>query len=1148
MTKITIYILLFFFAINFNINSQTWNQLEEEYNLILEHGQIDMQLNKAKEIYSWVKNNENDTSIHFPISLKLIGNAFLSISKDSSIKYYDFAIENLKVQNKLNNIQLAIILINKANIYYEIKKYNLAIQEAEKSVEILKKLGYPEYNICLVGLRMSVDFNFNIGNIEKALFYQKEICDVYKINLGDNDTLYAESLFELGVFYCQIKNFKSGEYYLLKSLSIKKKKLSVLNPNYIKNIEILADLYMDIGNYKKAEYYFIKLLDLNNKKLNNDYQNYAKILHSLGILYDELSEYKKAEFFFMESFSIRKKILPEDNWDILESLISLALIHQQLNNYEKAESFALQSLEINKKYFGEEGENYALILYNLGLLYNELGYYKKAESYALESFSIRSKILPGDNRDILESLNSLAVIYKKLDNYKKAESYALQSLEISKKIFGEESKDYALSLYTLGGLYIDLDDYKKAETYILQSIEIIKKTFGKDHSYFSTSIEAIGICYSRSGNRKQANVYLKKSLKLIKRKFGKVSSNYAHNLHAIGANYGLLKKYRYAGRYISKSLYIKEKIFGKNHPEFAKSLHALGVINYLNDNNQIATTYFINYLKLCKKLFMQKFLFLPQNQKDIFWEKEKIFYSFLDYFTVKVYKNNPTATQLSFNSILFHKSFLLENSRTLENVFSKSKNLDVKENFEKLKYNRIKSSKLISENSIDINLIKQLDIEADSIDQILANTIPEIEIFKENFNTNWQNVQSNLSTDAAAIEFSRYYDDSDSIYRYMALIVKQGDKYPQLVNICKENELKQYSPEAELKEIYDLVWKPLLPYLNGIKTIYYSPTGILNNIPFQALYKEENGQREYVLDKFTLHQLTSTRYLALDLKKKELAQIDNSIALFGGINYNDFPKAIIDTLDTDVSSEAALLFKNTVLLNRDLDSTRTGATYLPGTKTEVNNIGQLLKNNNWKVEIIEGKNASENKIKSLGGNNSSILHIATHGFAYPDKEEKRQDRVLGIMQGNEHYKVSDNPMIRSGLLFGGANLTWNGKGDILLKNTNEDGVLTAYELSQLDLSNTKLAVLSACETGKGAIQGSEGTFGLKRALKLAGVDNMIVSLWKVSDEATSEMMTIFYTELAHTKLPVQSFEKAQKQMRDTYPDEPKKWAGFVFVR
>ena len=162
------------------------------------------------------------------------------------------------------------------------------------------------------------------------------------------------------------------------------------------------------------------------------------------------------------------------------------------------------------------------------------------------------------------------------------------------------------------------------------------------------------------------------------------------------------------------------------------------------------------------------------------------------------------------------------------------------------------------------------------------------------------------------------------------------------------------------------------------------------------------------------------------------------------------------------------------------------------------------------VNVVEGKNASEDKVKNLVGKNSkSIMHIATHGFAFPDKENNKKRTEIGLENWNERFKVAENSMIRSGLLFSGSNITWQGKGDSLLKMTNEDGVLTAYELSQLSLDNTKLVVLSACETSKGAIQGSEGTFGLKRALKLAGVDNMIVSLWKVPDDATMEMMTIF---------------------------------------
>jgi len=139
-------------------------------------------------------------------------------------------------------------------------------------------------------------------------------------------------------------------------------------------------------------------------------------------------------------------------------------------------------------------------------------------------------------------------------------------------------------------------------------------------------------------------------------------------------------------------------------------------------------------------------------------------------------------------------------------------------------------------------------------------------------------------------------------------------------------------------------------------------------------------------------------------------------------------------------------------------------------------------------------------------------------------------------------------MVRCGLMFSGSNVSWTGNSQKMIKETGEDGILTAAEVSNMDLSNTKLVVLSACETGLGKIEGSEGTFGLKRGFKLAGVEQMIVSLWSVPDKETMELMTIFYEDLTQSLNPVVSFEKAQKQMRETYPKHPDLWAGFVLVR
>jgi CHAT domain-containing protein len=489
----------------------------------------------------------------------------------------------------------------------------------------------------------------------------------------------------------------------------------------------------------------------------------------------------------------------------------------------------------------------------------------------------------------------------------------------------------------------------------------------------------------------------------------------------------------------------------------------------------------------------------------------------------------------------------MEASRDFNNAVNNSKDSSLINLYSELKSLRKYSSKLTSEGSDKQALISNINNQADSLDQVLSRKMSSYADYKKNFSLTWKDVQANLLSDEASIEFTRYYDEKDSAYHYMALIVKTNDKYPLLIKLCSEDELKKLSPEKELNELYSLLWKPISNQLTGIKTIYYTPAGIMNNIPFHALYEEKSEGREYLLDKYSLNQLTSTRYLALGLKKKSQEPIKTDIALFGGVNYNDFPEINLDTSNY-VASDAAFLYKN-IMASRDLEDTRSGASYLPGTKKEVEGIAELLTSNKWDVFVSEGKNASEEKIKNFSGKNSkSILHIATHGFAFSDKSTKQKKEIFEPQNGNEKYKISDNPMIRSGLLFSGANMTWQGKGDSLLKITNEDAVLTAYELSQLDLSNTKLVVLSACETGKGAIQGSEGTFGLKRALKLAGVDNMIVSLWKVPDDATMEMMTLFYTELLKSKNPVMSFETAQKAMRLKYPTEPKKWAGFVFVR
>ena len=406
----------------------------------------------------------------------------------------------------------------------------------------------------------------------------------------------------------------------------------------------------------------------------------------------------------------------------------------------------------------------------------------------------------------------------------------------------------------------------------------------------------------------------------------------------------------------------------------------------------------------------------------------------------------------------------------------------------------------------------------------------------------------------------------------MALVIRPDYKYPKLALLGEEEQISEYIENQEFEALYPLVWKPIEEYLRGVERVYYSPAGQLNNLSFGALCMGEqkelsysnskktrgitlssnlNYECTYLMDRYELHQLTTTRYIADGTLDKETL-MNTSISLCGGINYDTVPKAHSENkeegnteyiLALNLQQEREKIKENT---KRSSKST-SKMEYLEGTKKEVDQVTALFQNKNWSLSAYTDKKAEEGKFKEeIEKNKAGVIHIATHGFAFPDVKENKRQKLMGADEIS--YRASKDPMVRCGLMFSGSNVSWTGNPQKMITETGEDGILTAAEVSNIDLSNTKLVVLSACETGLGKIEGSEGTFGLKRGFKLAGVEQMIVSLWSVPDKETMELMTLFYEDLTETLNPVKSFEKVQKQMRDTYPTEPYKWAGFVLVR
>jgi CHAT domain-containing protein len=340
----------------------------------------------------------------------------------------------------------------------------------------------------------------------------------------------------------------------------------------------------------------------------------------------------------------------------------------------------------------------------------------------------------------------------------------------------------------------------------------------------------------------------------------------------------------------------------------------------------------------------------------------------------------------------------------------------------------------------------------------------------------------------------------------------------------------QYSDKA----IRDLFLKPLEKELDEISTLYLSPSGLGHQINFSALPVSET---QTLGDKYSVHILGSTAEI-VNYKTGSLApKMNLELMLYGNIDYNKSDatnKVISDTLATNN-------VEFTVLTDRS--SATTKFEYLAGSKIEINKINALAQQNNFTSVIIDDKKATEESIKALDGRTTPfVLHLATHGFFFPDpKQELPKEHLLSDSK-SELFKTAEDPMMRSGLLFSGANKYWV-KG---IENlTTEDGILTASEISNLDLSACQLVVLSACETGLGDINGSEGVFGLQRAFKMAGVKNIIMSLWKVPDVQTAELFDVFYRECFTGKTIHDAFQTAQAKIKVKY--SPYYWAGFVLL-
>lgn len=815
---------------------------------------------------------------------------------------------------------------------------------------------------------------------------------------------------------------------------------------------------------------------------------------------------------------------------------------------ENNDTQAYQKLLDIKSYFETKSNfnaeaycNVTLILYMFHQSHEELFVCKELLLGAIQVYKVKETEF---NSDYTRQLNlCLAGVERQLRNFDEA-----LDIYLTTQVMFIEDQDYGISYYVMlfqiGEVYMEKKDYLSAKLYMDEAISVYNKINGdiflSKNSGDLMLLNQYGRLCMLIDEYSQAEKCFKYVIKSLQEEADNQINLFSDKAYYAAINdlstlYALEQKWSAAYELL---LLLNN---GSLHDQYVLLQNKLTIGLYLNKDDE-CLEYLNDMNKVAVDNVLDIFTTFPSSERDNFWSDV----SWRQIVTNNLVANHISKRQASgiaYNNTLFCRGLMSGFNKVFDDYFESSNDAQ-----QKAKYYEYKGLRtLLTYKTTDSTERQNINQKMSFIEHDLIETIPNLRGIIQNMWGNWQNLQKNLGTHEVALEFTYVPDITPhkDIRYYAAFVLRKEYDYPKLIVLCDDKKVDDivlndnpdelfidniYSSKSR-DTLYTLIWSKIEPELNEYDTIYYSPMGSLVYLNFDLLMGT-NG--ETLNDKYNLVRVSSTANIPNYKKNK---QTFNSATLFGNIPYDE---SITDMAaeSSRYSTYSGEYIGGYLALRSPNDRGRWGA--LPYTKNEIDSISLTLTGNEIATTTFEGAKGNEESFKALSGKSPDIIHLATHGFVIDTQKKAEGNKFV---EGTFAISPREGYLTWTGLMLAGANNVWT--GNFNLKNV-EDGVLTADEISRLDLSSTKLVVLSACETARGKIDHVEGVLGLQRAFKKAGVQTIVMSLWKVPDESTAILMTKFYRNLMNGVEIHQALKNAENKVKELYPD-PYYWAGFIIL-
>lgn len=952
-----------------------------------------------------------------------------------------------------------------------------------------------------------------------------------KASLGENEYHYALSVFNLAGVYKELGRYAESEPLYIKSLPVLANAFGQSSIEYTRCFYTLASLYVDMARYNDAEGMVAAAVNFYKEILGNESPDYLGALGTIGIVYQGQGKYDKAEEIFVSLLNYFKAA-NKDKEQINTLQNNLGELYRVMGDYEKAEPALAEAV----KTAGENSLSAAISLNNLALVQKAIGKYGEAEQSYKRALSIYKFLNKTNHPDYTNPLNNLGELYRTMGRTQEAADAFMEVIAVRKQLLGTEHPNYANGLNNLALLESEVGRYEDAEKHFSEANEIYKRILGEKHRFYANGLNNIAFVYKATGKLEKAKETYEESLRLAKESVGENSDKYGLYLGGLAGTYRMMKKYDQAIPLILKSMEIIKNKLGENHYDYISTEYNLAETYRESENNVEAKKHYLNSIKGYLFLIDKYFPSLGEKEKtDFYFTVNNTFETFNSYVielkTKFPKENNDELVARMYDNQLVIKSLLLKETGKVKMQVAESGDKKLKEDYETLmalRENIVQQYRLSAEDLTESGIdLPAMEKEANELEQKITS-VSNIAVKKKEEAKSWKDIQQKLNADECVVEMVRtdYYAEgnwTDSVC-YSAMVVNKTCSVPQFVMIPNGTKLDQkvasdYRSFIKSKKSdeysYTAFWKPLQGAIGSAKKIYFSPDGAYQQVNLYTLKNPET--KKYLIEEANVVLLTNSQ----DLIEMKPASESKTAEIFSYPDYDFVPT-------TEVASSEPL--------------SRYGFTKLaelPGTKIEADSITNILKARNWKVNEHLQAEATEAAIKKI--QNPKVLHIATHGFFLKDVAENTE-----VVMGMQAQIAKENPLLRSGLMMAGAAAIAR---DSLVDNTVDDGILTAYEAANMNLTQTDLVVLSACETGLGEMKNSQGVYGLQRAFMVAGARSVVMSLWVVDDFATQELMSNFYREWLKDPTAEnrqKAFRVAQLKLKEKFPD-PYYWGAFVMV-